>query len=180
MYCSKRLTTRLMTRFGVGGRLGLLRDDLHRDAVEALVFLPLDGAGALDALDEHLDVAVRQLQRLDDVRHAAHRVDVGRLRIVGRRVVLRGQEDLLVGRERMFERARRRRPSDDERHHHVRKDNDVPQRDDRERFVLIHGVEWWRVERLSAPAYPAFSMTVIGFSFDSTTSRVITHSRIFF
>ena len=30
------------------------------------------------------------------------------------------------------------------------------------------------------PRSPAFSMTVIGFSFDSTTSRVMTHSRIFF
>ena len=123
---------------GVGGGLGLLRDHLHGDAVEALVFLPLDGAGALDALDEHLDVAVGQLQRLHDVGDAAHRVDVGRLRVVDRGVVLRGEEDLLVGRQRVFERARRRRPSDDERHHHVREDDDVPQGDDGERFVLIH------------------------------------------
>ena len=78
----------------------------------------------------------------------------------------------------MFERARRRRPSNDERHHHVREHDDVPERDDGERFVLIHGYESVYVEL--SRAYPAFSMTVIGFSFDSTTSRVITHSRIFF
>ena len=145
MYCSKSVTTRLMTPSASAAGLGLLRDQLHRDPVEALVFLPLHGAGALDALDEHLDVAVGQLQRLHDVGHAAHRVDVGRLRIVDRRVVLRGEEDLLVGRERMLERARRRRPSDDERHHHVREDDDVPQRDDGERFVLIHGDYDYRV-----------------------------------
>ena len=124
-------------RLGVGRRLDLLRDHLHRDAVEALVFLPLDGAGAFDALDEHLDVAVGQLQRLDDARDTAHRVDVGRLRVVDRRVVLRREENLLVGRQRVLERARGRRPSDDERHHHVRKDDDVPKWNDGERFVLI-------------------------------------------
>ena len=122
---------------GVGRRLDLLRDHLDGDAVEALVFLPLHRAGALDALDEHLDVPVRQLQRLDDARHTAHRVDVGRLRIVDRGIVLRGEEDLLVGRQRVLEGARRRRPSDDERHHHVRKDDDVPKRNDGEGFVLI-------------------------------------------
>ena len=185
MYCSKSETTRLMTASASRGGLGLLRDHLHGDAVEALVFLPLDGAGALDALDEHLDVAVGQLQRLDDVRDAAHRVDVRGLRIVDRRVVLRRQEDLLVGGQRVFERAGRRRPSDHERHHHVREDDDVPERDDGERFVLIHGVRT-TVMRLRYDGQagfrpqPAFSMTVIGFSFDSTTSRVMTHSRIFF
>ena len=127
MYCSKSGDDAAHDALGVGGGLGLLRDHLHGDAEEALVFLPLDGAGALDALDQHLDVAVGQLQRLDDVRDAAHRVDVRRLRIVDRGVVLRGEEDLLVGRQRMFERAGRRRPSDDERHHHVREDDDVPQ-----------------------------------------------------
>ena len=59
------------------------RQHLDDDAVEALVFLPLDGAGAVDALDEHLDVAVGQLQALDDVGDAAHRVDV--VRASGRR-----------------------------------------------------------------------------------------------
>ncbi len=34
-----------------------------------------------------------------------------------------------------------------------------------------YGIRW---------LYPAFSIRVIGFSFDWTTSRVITHSRTFF
>ena len=49
---------------------------LDDDAVEALVFLPLDDARAIDAFDQHLDVAVGQLQALHHVGHAAHRVDV--------------------------------------------------------------------------------------------------------
>ena len=85
----------------------LLRQHLDDDAVEALVFLPLDGAGALDALDQHLDVAVGQLQALDDVGDAAHRVDVFGPRVVDRRVVLRGEEDPLVLQQRVLERARR-------------------------------------------------------------------------
>ena len=110
-------------RLGVDAGFLRLRDDLHHDAVEALVFLPLDRARALDALDQHLDVAVGQLQALDDVGDAPHRVDVVRLRLVGRGVVLRGEEDALVLPERVLQRARRRRPSDDERHHHVREDH---------------------------------------------------------
>ena len=67
-------------RFRVDAGFLRLRHDLHDDAVEALVFLPLDRAGALDPLDQHLDVAVGQLQALDDVGDAAHRVDVVGLR----------------------------------------------------------------------------------------------------
>ena len=125
--------------FDVAGGLLLLGQDLDDDAVEALVFLPLDRAGALDALDQHLDVAVGQLQALDDVGDAAHRVDVVRARVVDRRVVLRGEEDPLVLEQRMFQGARGRRPSDDERHHHVRENDDVPERNDWECLVDFHG-----------------------------------------
>ena len=112
-----------------------LAQHLHDDPVEALVFLPLDGAGAIDAFDQHLDVAVGQLQALDDVGDAAHRVDVFRARVVHRGVVLRGKEDALVLEQRVLQRARRARPPDDERHHHVREDDDVSERDDRKGFV---------------------------------------------
>ena len=138
----------------VAARLALLRQHLDDDAVEALVFLPLDGAGAIDALDEHLDVAVGQLQALDDVGDAAHRVDVFGPRVVHRRVVLRGEEDPLVLEQRVLERARRARPSDDERHHHVREHDDVPQRNDRQGFVDFqrgfHNRDWviWQLGQL--------------------------------
>ena len=133
---------------------------LDDDAVEALVFLPLDGAGALDPLDQHLDVAVGQLQALDDVGDAAHREDVGRLRVVDRRVVLRGEEDPLVLDERVLERARRRRPPDDERHHHVREDDDVAERNDRESFVEFHVGLVMQIAELSACQLPASEIRV--------------------
>jgi hypothetical protein len=121
--------------FDIAAGLALLRQHLDHDPVKALVFLPLDGAGAVDPFDEDLDVAVRQLQALDDVGDTPHRVDVFRPRVVDRGVMLRGEEDALVLEQRMFERARGARPSDHERHHHVGEHDDVPQRDDREGFV---------------------------------------------
>ena len=124
--------------FDVAGGVLVLGQHLHHHAVEALVFLPLDRPRPVDALDQHLDVAVGQLERLHHVGHAAHREDVLGPRIVHRRVVLRRQEDLLVLPERVLERARRDGPPDDKRHHHVREDNDVPEGDDRKRFVDFH------------------------------------------
>ena len=53
-----------------------------RSRTPAFVFLPLHGAGAIDAFDQDLEVAVRQLQGLHDVGDTAHRVDVVRPRIV--------------------------------------------------------------------------------------------------
>ena len=110
----------------VAGGVLLPLQHLDDDAVETLVFLPFDHARAIDALDQHLDVAVGKLQALHDVGHAAHREDVFRLRIIGRRVVLRGEEDPLVLAERMLEGADGGRPSNYERHHHVRENDDVP------------------------------------------------------
>jgi hypothetical protein len=125
---------------GVRGRLALFGEHLDDHAIEALVFLPLDRARAIDALDQDLDVAVGQLQALDDVGDAAHGEDVFGPRIVNRGIVLGGEEDALVLQQRVLERARRRRPSDDERHHHVREDDDIPQRDDREGLVHFQRV----------------------------------------
>ncbi len=119
----------------VGARLALLRQHFDHDAVEALVFFPLDRARAVDAFDEHLDVAVGQLQALDDVGHATHGKDVFGPGIVDRRIMLRREEDALVLEQRMFECARGRRSPDHERHHHVRENDDVAQRDDREGLV---------------------------------------------
>jgi hypothetical protein len=116
--------------FRIDAHFLVLRDHLDDDAVEALVFLPLHRARPLDALDEHLDVAIRQLQALDDVGDAAHREDIRRLRIVDGGVVLRREKDPLVLHQRVLQRPRRRRPADDERHHHVRKHDNVAERDD--------------------------------------------------
>ncbi len=125
-------------RLDVGGHVLRARDHLHDDPEEALVFLPLDRAGAVDTLDQHLDVAVGQLQALHDVGDAAHREDVVRLRLVHRGVVLGGEEDPLVLAEGVFEGPDRRRTPDHERHHHVREHDDIPQRNDGEGLVHFH------------------------------------------
>ena len=119
----------------VAGRFLLPLQHLDDDAVEALVFLPLDDARAIDALDQQLDVAVGQLQALHHVDDAAHRVDVVGARIVDRRVVLGGEEDALVLGQRMLQRPDGRRASNHERQHHVRENDDVAERNDWERFV---------------------------------------------
>ncbi len=92
-------------RFRIAARLALLRQHLDDDAIEAFVFLPLDGPRAVDAFDQDLDVAVGQFQALDHVGHASHRVDVFRPGVVNRRVVLGGQEDALVLQQRVLQRA---------------------------------------------------------------------------
>jgi hypothetical protein len=125
-------------RFDIAAHVLLLRQQLDDDAVEALVFLPLDGAGTIDSFDEHLDVAVGQFQRLHHVGDASHREDVFGTRVVNRGIVLRGEEYLLVLPERVLERAGRGWPPDDERHHHVREYDDIPQRDNRQCLVNFH------------------------------------------
>jgi len=129
------------------------RDHLDDDAVETLVFLPLDRARPLDAFDEHFDVAVGQLQALHDVGDAAHCEDIGRLRVVHGRIMLRGEEDPLVLEQRVLQRPRRRRPSNDERHHHVREHDDVAERNNGKGFVEFH-------------VYEAFSRQLSAFSPD--------------
>ncbi len=122
----------------VAGGVAVAGQHLDDDAEEAPVLLPLDGAPAVGALHEELDVAIGQLQALDDVGDAAHGVDVLGLRVVDLRVVLRREEHPLVLLQRVLEGADRRRPADDKRHHHVREDDQVPQRDDRKGLVEFH------------------------------------------
>ena len=121
--------------FDVAGHFLLLRQHLDDDAVEAFVLFPLDRARAIEPFHEDLDVAVGQLQALHDVGDAAHGVDVFGLRVVDGGVMLRGEENLLVLRQGVFERPRRRRPPDHERRHHVREDDHVPEGHDRQSFV---------------------------------------------
>ncbi len=55
-----------------------------------------------------------------------HLVDLVRARLVDRGVVLGGQEDLFVARQRLLQRADAGFPPDDKRRHHVREDHHVP------------------------------------------------------
>ncbi len=85
------------------------------------------------ALDEHLHGAVGKAQELQDRPERADAVDVLRPRIVDLVVLLRREQQLAVAGDRVFERLDRARPPDEERDDHVREDDDVAQREQRDR-----------------------------------------------
>jgi len=85
-------------------------------------------AGALGALDQHLDGAVGQLEHLQDAGDAADLVDV-----FGSGIILAGgflghQHDALARFHRNLERADGARTADEQRDDHVREHHDVAQR----------------------------------------------------
>ena len=85
-------------------------------------------AGAIDALDQHLDRAVGQLQQLQDGRDGADPVQVLGLRIVDVGLLLRDQQDALVGLHGQIERDDGFLAPDEQRNHHVRVHHHVAQR----------------------------------------------------
>ena len=62
----------------------------------SVFFVELQNAGPLDAFDKNLCVSVRQFERLNDVGNRSDLVDLVRLGIVDRGVVLCRQKDSLV------------------------------------------------------------------------------------
>ena len=110
------------------GRLDASVQQANGGAEEA--FLGGDGqrAGALDAFDQDLDIAVGELDALDDVGERADGVNFFGLGIVHRSIVLRGQENLLVPGESLFERADAGFAADDERRHLLGKNDHVAHR----------------------------------------------------
>ena len=85
-------------------------------------------AGAVDALDQHLDRAVGQLQKLQDGRDRADPVQILALRIVDVGLFLRDQQDALVGLHGEIERDDGFLAADEQRDHHVRINHYVAQR----------------------------------------------------
>ncbi len=91
----------------------------------------VDKAGDLHprlAFDKHLDGTIGKLEQLQHVGQHAHAEDAIGVRVVGRRVLLRGQQDLLVVLHHLFQRTDRLFASDEQGHDHVGKDHDVAQR----------------------------------------------------
>src|SRR6266481_7946882 len=64
-----------------------------------------ESTSPLDAFNQNFDVAIGELDALNDVGECADRVDFFGLRVIDRRVVLRGQENLFVASQRLFESA---------------------------------------------------------------------------
>ncbi len=92
----------------------------------ALVFGHRKNFAALDAFDQHLDVAVGLLQALHDVGDCSDGKDFVGAGLVHACVMLRRQKNLFVAGQRFFERAHARLAADNEGRHHVREDHDVP------------------------------------------------------
>ena len=132
MYCSNCETT---VRDSASTSLEspfLLLDESRRRPGRTLRFsdVALD-LGALAALDQHLDRAVGQLQKLQHRSDGADRVDIARRRVVVAGVLLRDQQDLLIVLHDVLERPHGFVAADEERHDHVRKHDDVAQWQDR-------------------------------------------------
>ncbi len=117
-------------------RLDGIADDVRNAARVRLVVNVARGVahdlGAADALHQHLHGAVGKLQQLQHRSEGADVEDGLRGRLVLARILLRGEQDLLVGAHHLFEGADRLLAADEERHDVVRKDDDVAQRQNRE------------------------------------------------
>ena len=105
---------------------GAVARDADRGLHEALGVDDLQNLAALDAFDQDFDVAVGQLQALHDVDDRADLIDLVGLGFIDGGVVLGGQENLLVGRQRLFQGSYARFAAHHERRHHERKDDHVP------------------------------------------------------
>ena len=91
---------------------------------------------ALQAFDQHLHGAVGQLQHLQDASRRSRPRTCRRLGLVLAGGLLGDQHDLAAGFHRGFERLDRLGAADEQRNHHVREDDDVAQRQQRQRDRL--------------------------------------------
>ena len=87
---------------------------------EAFGVRDLQDLAALDTFDQDLDIAIGELQALDDIDDRAYLIDLVCLGLVDAGIVLGGQKDLLVRGQCLFQGANARFPSDDKRRHHIR------------------------------------------------------------
>ena len=109
-----------------GGADGAMGRSLHRHPKITFVARDFQNLAALHPLDQHLDVAVGQLETLNDARNGPHRVNLVRLGFVHRSIVLGGEENLLVACQGLFQGADGAVAPHHERCHHVRKNHHVP------------------------------------------------------
>ncbi len=110
------------------GRLDARAEEAHGGAEKAFFGGDGDGAGAFDAFDQNLDVAVGEFDTLDDIGEGADGVNFFGLGVIDGGVVLRGQENLFVAGERLFQSANAGFAADDERRHLLREDDHVAHR----------------------------------------------------
>jgi hypothetical protein len=92
---------------------------------EAVAVSDVDGLGALDALDQDLDVAIGHFDALHDVADRADLVDVLGLGLVDGGVVLGGEKDLAIAAECLFERTHAGLAAHHEGRHHIGEDDHI-------------------------------------------------------
>ncbi len=123
-------------RLDLGDLLGALLDrpDVGRDVLPRLV-----GAhqqGALDALDQHADRTVGELEHLQDPRHRSCRIQVVDGGVLDLCVFLGREKEGSAPRVGRFDRLHRALAAHEKGHYHARKHHDVPQRDQGELVLL--------------------------------------------
>ena len=110
------------------GRDRILVMDVVQLAREVLALgVDVGDACAADALDQHLDGTVGQLQELQDVGNAANAIDVAGGGVVLRAVLLGNQHDALAGFHGRFQRLDGTLAAHEERDHHVGEDHHIAQ-----------------------------------------------------
>ena len=110
------------------GRDRILVMDVVQLAREVLTLgVDVGDACTADALDQHLDGTVGQLQELQDVGNAANAIDVAGGGVVLRAVLLGNQHDALAGFHGRFQRLDGTLAAHEERDHHVGEDHHVAQ-----------------------------------------------------
>ncbi len=165
----------------------------HRRAEES--FFRGDGQRprAFHAFHQDFDIAIRQLDALHDVSERSDGVNLFRLGVVDRSVVLRGKENFLIAGQRFFKRAHAGFAADDKRSHLLREDDHVAHRHHRHAlhflfFTSEHSSPWTHAARPgwgpqtqfdARTAYPAFSSKLQLISRVRTISAVTTKSRTF-
>src|SRR5581483_7279852 len=148
---------------------------LHRGQQVSVRFFDLLDLAALQAFDQDLDVAILQLQALDDVDDGSHMVDFAGLGLVHAGGMLGSQENLLVGSKCSFQGAHAGFAAHSEGGHHERKDDHVTNGHHRQLAYF----EFFP-EGAHSCYYPAFSIIAIETSRFSTISLVTSKSLILF
>ena len=87
---------------------------------------------ALNAFDQHFNVAVGKFQALDNVNDGAHLIDLCGLGLIHGGVVLGGEKNLAVTGKRLFQRAHAGFPAHDKGSHHEREDHHIADRHHRQ------------------------------------------------
>ena len=93
---------------------------------ESLAISYLQDFAALNSFNQNFDVAIRELQALNDIDNSSDLIDFVRLGLIHAGIVLSGEKNFLVRGQSFFQGAYARFPTDDERRHHVWKDDHVP------------------------------------------------------